>query len=183
MWSLFLAAAGLFAGLGAGAVPASADYCVTGVAAYDTLNVRAGPSTDFHVVYALRPGQCGISEPYGCRGYWCKIRVRGKRGWVNAYYLREASRSFERGAEPRQRKRDGHFDGPEIDGHRLDARMRVGALVRTQETADEFCKENGYAGMVEYAVTSAATSIAMGDGHVFRNAPDSNTAYDYIVCQ
>ena len=62
-------------------------YCVSGVAAGDTLNLRAWPSPQSRVVAKLKRRQCDISFlPYSRDG-WQKIRVRGWEGWVNRRYL------------------------------------------------------------------------------------------------
>jgi SH3-like domain-containing protein len=62
-------------------------YCVTGVADYDTLNVRAYPSTASRVVAQLDPDQCDIAFlPYAV-GSWQKVRVDGYEGWANRKYL------------------------------------------------------------------------------------------------
>ncbi len=94
-------------------------YAVTGVAADDALNLRAGPSP-----YAERIGQIphdahGLQN-LGCRGlpsfaeweqmtqpqreesrkdYWCKVKYGGIEGWVAGRFLREDSAPAE-GAVP-----------------------------------------------------------------------------------
>ncbi|MBA3519381.1 MAG: hypothetical protein H0T75_17495 [Rhizobiales bacterium] len=62
-------------------------YCVTGVAAGDTLNVRAFPSPQSRVLTSLDRRQCDIAFlPYAV-GSWQKVRVGGWQGWVNRSYL------------------------------------------------------------------------------------------------
>lgn len=62
-------------------------YCVTGVAAGDTLNLRAYPSTTSRVVAELHRRQCDIQFlPYAV-GSWQKVRVEGQQGWVNRRYV------------------------------------------------------------------------------------------------
>lgn len=82
--------------------PAMADpFRVTGVAADDFLNVRAGPSTRFEVVAQLPNGSGGLSKevcalvkpaPDAANRAdlpeWCAISQGGAiLGWVNARYL------------------------------------------------------------------------------------------------
>jgi SH3-like domain-containing protein len=62
-------------------------YCVSGVAADDTLNLRAFPSAGSRIVAELEPDQCDIAFlPYAV-GDWQKIRVEGWEGWVARRYL------------------------------------------------------------------------------------------------
>lgn len=62
-------------------------YCVSGVAAGDSLNLRAWPAADSRVLTELDPRQCDIAFlPYS-RGPWQKIRVDGWQGWVNRKFL------------------------------------------------------------------------------------------------
>jgi len=70
-------------------------YCVTGVAQYDTLNVRSKPYASSAKVGELYPNTENISvlrckmRPNGSK--WCKIRFYDDNsrvtGWVNAKYL------------------------------------------------------------------------------------------------
>ncbi len=55
-----------------------------------SVNVRAGPSTDYQVLTTLYPG--APVEVYGClSGHsWCDIYGNGARGWVSANYLQIA---------------------------------------------------------------------------------------------
>ena len=50
------------------------------------LNVRAGPSTKFHVVDQLRQGK-RVSVSKCKKNGWCYVRHFGKNGWVNSRYL------------------------------------------------------------------------------------------------
>lgn len=62
-------------------------YCVSGVAAWDVLNLRAWPSATSRVLAELGPNTCGIAFlPYAVDG-WQKIRVDGREGWVARRYL------------------------------------------------------------------------------------------------
>ncbi len=50
------------------------------------LNVRSGPSTNYHVVDTLYAGEdVNITR---CRGGWCEITHSGPDGWVSDNYLR-----------------------------------------------------------------------------------------------
>ncbi len=62
-------------------------YCVSGVAADDTLNLRAFPSTASRVLVELAPHQCDIAFLPYARGNWQKIRVDGWEGWASRRYL------------------------------------------------------------------------------------------------
>jgi uncharacterized protein YgiM (DUF1202 family) len=62
-------------------------YCVSGVSAGDTLNVRAYPSTVSKVITELDRHQCDIAFlPYAV-GSWQKVRVDGYEGWANRRFL------------------------------------------------------------------------------------------------
>jgi uncharacterized protein YraI len=70
-------------------------YEVTGVAAGDVLNLRAGPSTARPVLAGLENGtilrRTGVCEAHGAMR-WCPVAPvarPGLRGWVPARYLRE----------------------------------------------------------------------------------------------
>ncbi len=79
----------------AGAVPPSASgpvVTVTGVAANDVLNVRAGPGTNHRIVGALGNGTQVRQLECQSRGQsrWCQIEMMTdmrERGWVNARFL------------------------------------------------------------------------------------------------
>ncbi|MCC2112703.1 MAG: SH3 domain-containing protein [Hyphomicrobiales bacterium] len=81
----------VFGGTIVDAVPAkAAEACVTGVARWDTLNARTGPSTRNRVIFRLPSGACGVNVTGPCEGNWCKVRFRGRSGWVNTRYLSSA---------------------------------------------------------------------------------------------
>ncbi|MEN0000202.1 MAG: hypothetical protein AAF940_04905 [Pseudomonadota bacterium] len=64
--------------------------CVIRVRPGSTLNMRAGPSTEFGVVAEIPAGACGVEIGPSCRGSWCGVRYRGAQGfvgWVNTNYL------------------------------------------------------------------------------------------------
>lgn len=64
-----------------------ARYCVTGVADWDVLNLRAWPAATSRILTELAPNQCGIAFlPYAV-GAWQKVRADGWEGWVNRSYL------------------------------------------------------------------------------------------------
>lgn len=62
-------------------------YCVSKVAAGDTLNLRAWPSSQSRVLARLRRNQCDIAFLPFAKDGWQKIRVAGWEGWVNRRYL------------------------------------------------------------------------------------------------
>ena len=64
-------------------------YRVRGVAGWDMLNVRAGPSARNRVVGRLPPNAAGIRCVGPCEGSWCRIGWRNVSGWVNMRYLGE----------------------------------------------------------------------------------------------
>ena len=69
------------------AMVSPAMYCVTGMAEWDVLNLRAWPSATSRVLTQLIPHQCDIAFlPYAV-GSWQKVRVGGWEGWVNRRYL------------------------------------------------------------------------------------------------
>jgi SH3-like domain-containing protein len=62
-------------------------YCVSGVANWDVLNLRAFPAATSRVLAGLAPNQCDIQIlPYATNG-WQKVRVNGQEGWVARRYL------------------------------------------------------------------------------------------------
>ena len=64
-------------------------YRVRGVADYDVLNVRRGPSEQHAPIAAIPPTGRRVEITGQCRADWCPIRYRGVTGWVNRYYLAE----------------------------------------------------------------------------------------------
>ena len=92
---LSLAAAGLFSTLTL-AVDAANNVaqaaCVTGVSGWDVLWMRAGPSVRYRRVGSIGPRACGVRVYWSTcvrGGRWCKVRYRGRIGWVNTRYLDE----------------------------------------------------------------------------------------------
>ncbi len=70
---------------------AGARLAVVGVAAGDTLNVRAGPGTDYPVVFTLEPlahdiRATGHNRTVG-EGTWAEVDARGRSGWANVRFL------------------------------------------------------------------------------------------------
>jgi uncharacterized protein YgiM (DUF1202 family) len=84
-------------------------FAVTGVAADDVLNLRAGPSAGADKIGSI-PHDAGGLRNLGCVGlpaygewermteqqrresrmnYWCKVEFRGNEGWVAGRFLRE----------------------------------------------------------------------------------------------
>lgn len=64
-----------------------ASFAVANVRNDDVLNVRSGPSSDFDVVAALKPGSRGIAITGACQSDWCPVRHESAAGWVNSVYL------------------------------------------------------------------------------------------------
>lgn len=66
---------------------ATGSFVVTNVRENDVLNVRSGPSSEFDVVAALKPGSRGVAITGECQSEWCPVRHAGASGWVNSVYL------------------------------------------------------------------------------------------------
>jgi hypothetical protein len=82
-------------------------FRVRGVASYDVLNVRAGPSTDHMATAALLPDAVGVRVVGECLAEWCPIAYRGITGWVNSIYLIEDMGV--RGSNRSQRRTDNAY--------------------------------------------------------------------------
>ena len=84
---LAMAAALTLFGLGAASASA-ADFYATA-----TVNLRAGPGTNFAVLGQLRPNQ--VVTELRCNGArtWCEVRSGTQRGWVSSAYLRPVQSS------------------------------------------------------------------------------------------
>lgn len=74
-----------------GAVVPVQAWCVRGVAGWDTLRIRSGPSPHAPEVGAIPPSACNVTILGGCRGSWCPVSWRGRQGWSNATYLSRGS--------------------------------------------------------------------------------------------
>jgi SH3-like domain-containing protein len=70
-----------------GASGAAAQWCVRGVAGWDTLRIRTAPSPQAREIGAIAPNACGVAIVGRCRGAWCPVAWRGQRGWSNTVYL------------------------------------------------------------------------------------------------
>lgn len=64
-------------------------YRVRGVADYDVLNMRRGPSEEHASIASIPPTGRRVEIIGQCRADWCPVRYRGVTGWVNSYYLAE----------------------------------------------------------------------------------------------
>lgn len=62
-------------------------YKVTGVASWDVLNVRSGPSAQAGKIGALPHNGTGVRLDGQCVESWCTIKFFGVEGWVNTRYL------------------------------------------------------------------------------------------------
>lgn len=76
----------------AGATTGPGCYRITGVPAWDVLNVRKWPSARSAIVTALSSETYAIISGRGaCRKGWCPVNVTGesntKRGWIRGRYL------------------------------------------------------------------------------------------------
>lgn len=65
---------------------------MVGVAADDTLNVRAGPGVEFEVLFELPPlamdiAATGHNRDLGGAGFWSEITAEGRTGWANTSFL------------------------------------------------------------------------------------------------
>ena len=68
--------------------PAAQAACVVGVASWDVLWIRSGPSTRYRKVGAIPHNGCGVRVYWRtCRRAWCRVRYRGVRGWAHTGYL------------------------------------------------------------------------------------------------
>ena len=61
--------------------------CVKRVDRDDTLRIRSGPGVDNDEIGEIPPRACGVAVSETCEGRWCRITYRGRRGWVNTYYI------------------------------------------------------------------------------------------------
>ena len=75
----------LWAG-GAAAQPLPALYDVTGVAADDVLNVRAGPDAGSEIIGTLAPGATGVEVIEEADG-WGRVNAGERSGWASLTYL------------------------------------------------------------------------------------------------
>lgn len=66
---------------------ATPTFRVAGVAEFDVLYVRGGPSPDHAAVGWIPPYGRGVRVVGLCRQEWCPIQHRDLDGWVNRYYL------------------------------------------------------------------------------------------------
>lgn len=71
---------------------AGARLAVVGVAAGDTLHVRAGPGVEFEVLFDLAPlatnaRATGHNRSVGRGPFWSEINVDGRTGWANSRFL------------------------------------------------------------------------------------------------
>ncbi len=64
-------------------------YRVRGVASWDVLNIRAGPSARAPIVGRIPHTGSGVHCLGPCNGAWCRISWRGTVGWTNMRYLGE----------------------------------------------------------------------------------------------
>jgi hypothetical protein len=77
-----------------------AALAVVGVAADDTLNVRAGPGVDFDVVTELPPLTDGIvatghNRSLSEAGFWSEVTVEDRTGWVNTAFVSQPGQTVD----------------------------------------------------------------------------------------
>ena len=95
---LSLAAIGLLSALALsadGANSAARAACVVGVPNWDVLWMRAGPSVRYRRIGSIGPRACGVRVLWRTcvrGGRWCRVRYRGRSGWVNMRYIDEGGR-------------------------------------------------------------------------------------------
>lgn len=64
-------------------------YRVRGVADWDQLNMRSGPSARRSIVGAIPATGSGVHCLGPCKGKWCRVSWRGIVGWTNMKFLGE----------------------------------------------------------------------------------------------
>ena len=63
--------------------------CVVGVASWDVLWIRSGPSTRYGKVGSIPANACGVRINWDdCSGAWCRVYYRGVQGWSSTRLLR-----------------------------------------------------------------------------------------------
>ncbi len=64
-------------------------YRVRGVASWDRLNIRSGPSARRAIVGSIPATGSGVHCLGPCQGNWCRVSWRGIVGWTNMRFLGE----------------------------------------------------------------------------------------------
>lgn len=64
-------------------------YRVRGVASWDRLNIRSGPSARRAIVGSIPATGSGVHCLGPCAGNWCRVSWRGVVGWTNMRFLGE----------------------------------------------------------------------------------------------
>lgn len=77
----------------AAATPSQACACcgtwqVTGVASWDALNIRKGPSVSYSKVGSIPSDSACVIKTGQCTKKWCRVSYAGRKGWVANRYLR-----------------------------------------------------------------------------------------------
>ncbi len=65
----------------------SVKFRVDKVAKHDTLNVRAGPGENHHVIGTLEHDAGNIEVENACTSAWCKVKRGSLEGWANTEFL------------------------------------------------------------------------------------------------
>lgn len=63
------------------------NFRVTHVEYYDVLNMRREPSEYSEIVGRIPPSGRDVKIIGACKDWWCPVRHRDRRGWVNRFYL------------------------------------------------------------------------------------------------
>jgi hypothetical protein len=127
-------------------------YAVSGVAAEDTLSLRAGPSADAEKIGQIAHDARGLQN-LGCQGlpsltewqemtgaereasrrnYWCRVRYLGVEGWVAGRFLREDGPDLAEDG-PRSEASDFSRSCREIAAHQV--RVSDEGAIETEETS------------------------------------------------
>jgi uncharacterized protein YraI len=157
----------------------TASFVVTNVRADDVLNVRSGPSSDFEVVAALKPGSRGVAITGACQSDWCPVRHQDATGWVNSVYLadeiatattvamRTPAREAQPAAIPAKTPVTAYRGSPDAPRTCLTAAAR--ALLQTIE---------GRFGPVRVVSTCRAGATIAGTGRPSRHASGNAVDFD-----
>ncbi len=77
----------------------------------NSLNLRSGPSTRYHVIDTMPSG--AHVNILNCSGSWCRVAFRGERGWASGHYL-TGSRSARYDRGRRSYRGRTYYGGPTV---------------------------------------------------------------------
>lgn len=135
--------------------------------------IKKSPDVGAGTSGTLPSGLCKV-QVFGCLGKYCRIATPKGDGFIDARHLAQGGGS----ATNKMR-----FNHPTWNGVRIDARRTFSAGYNMPAVADWFCRTKGFSGMADYRVQTASRTIAHGDGFIFKNGPNTNTTYRWIVCK